>query len=390
MALSKAEVNERFYNTVGGEIVFETEAQGFLHPLAVAKLFAAQARATGKRELKLLELGANNCAFAVSLLKLLTTLTVHGEVELDRIDYFAVEFARRPLEAFLSEQQTTGEFQRVTSGAPAGPLVGSLTRLGVPELTLHLVHAEAGAFVSGGSGRFDAVVMNELLDDLPGRAFYSDSHGHAFELVAHAEPEDAGWRVTVAAEPAPDVGMPPAALTVRSPASVAIARGSASLLASGGMLLVHDYGFRERYVALEHYEEMPRSLPDFVTLEFPPGSEWGFPRRFFRIFGNADANVVQITTDVGFAELIGELAPGGRVITLPHGNALLATRASREDLRKGDGIFLSEFATLEPVDDLESLLARLDAEQDELWQRFADEFLGGNPSVFADLLYVKR
>jgi hypothetical protein len=56
VALTKAEVNERFYNTVGGEIVFETEAQGYLHPFAVAKLLAAQARERGTRELKLLEL----------------------------------------------------------------------------------------------------------------------------------------------------------------------------------------------------------------------------------------------------------------------------------------------------------------------------------------------
>jgi hypothetical protein len=77
------------------------------------------------------------------------------------------------------------------------------------------------------------------------------------------------------------------------------------------------------------------------------------------------------------------------VVTLPHGNALLATRESREDIRKGDGVFLSEFGALEPGDDLGGLLERLDAEQEELRRRFADEFLGGNPSVFSDLVYVK-
>ena len=44
-------------------------------------------------------------------------------------------------------------------------------------------------------------------------------------------------------------------------------------------------------------------------------------------------------------ELTDELMGGGRVIILPHGNAKLASRPSREDedyLRKGDGIFLSE------------------------------------------------
>jgi hypothetical protein len=126
-----------------------------------------------------------------------------------------------------------------------------------------------------------------------------------------------------------------------------------------------------------------------VTLEFPPGSESGFPRSFFRIFGSDEAKVVQITADVAFAELIDELRRGGSVITLPHGNALVKSRERQDDLRKGDGVFLSEFALLEPGDDLGVLLARLDAEQEELRRRFADEFLAGNASVFADLLHVK-
>jgi hypothetical protein len=390
VALTKAEVNERFYNTVGGEIVFGTEAQGFLHPLAVAKLIAAQARERGSREVKVLELGANDCAFAVSLLKLLTTLTVHGEADLERVEYFAVDLARRSLEACLAVQQGAADFQNVTAGAPGSPLVGSLTRLGVPQVTLYLVHSEAGAFMRGGSGRFDFVVLNELLDDLPGRVFYSDAEGNGHELAAHAHEESGRWRIEVSAEPAPDVVMPPATLTATSPESLAIVRDAASLLRSGGTLLIHDYGFTERYIPVASYEAPPRSLPDFVTLELPPASDSGFPRSFFRIFGNDESNVVQITTDVGFHELIAELAKTGRVIALPHGNALLATRDSREDLRKGDGIFLSEFATLEPGDDLDALLTRLEREQQELWRRFADDYLGGNPSVFADVLYVKR
>jgi hypothetical protein len=393
VALSKAEVNERFYNTVGGRIVFETEAQGFLHPYAVAKLVAAQAREGGVRQLKLLELGANDCAFATSLLKMLSSLALHGEVELDRIDYFAVEYARPSLEAFLAAQEATGDFQRVTPGAPGGPLVGSLARLGLPQVNLYLVHAEAGGFVAGGAGGYDFAILNELLDDLPCRAFYSDAEGRRYELGASAG-EDAGrWRVTVSATPTDDpavAAMPPASLTATSPASVAVVAGAASLLRSGGMLLVHDYGFVERFTPVSKYEHPPRSLPEFVDLEFPPGSEEGFPRAFFRIFGSPEANVVQITTDVDFSELTDALAPGGTVITLPHGNALLATRPDQSDLREGDGVFLSEFGRLEAGEALQALLARLDAEQAGLRRRFADEFLEGRGSVFADLLFVKR
>jgi hypothetical protein len=388
VALTKSQVNERFYDTVGGEIVFETEAQGYLHPYAVAKLLAAHVRERGTRDLKLLELGANNCAFATSLLKLLTTMAIHGELELERIDYFAVELARRSLEAFMSSEEAAG-FQRVAPGAPGSPLVGTLTRLGVPQINLHLVHSEAGAFVSGGSGRFDAVVLNELLDDLPSRTYYADADGTVHEFAAHAHEEEGGWRVEVAAEPAADVELPPSTLTASSSESLAIVRGAASLLGSGGMLLVHDYGFVERSTPVSWYEGLPRSVPEWVTLEFPPGSESGFPRSFFRIFGSDEAKVVQITTDVAFAELIEELRRSGTVITLPHGNALIRSRERQDDLRKGDGVFLSEFALLEPGDDLGALLARLEASQGELRRRFADEFLGGNASVFADLLYVK-
>ena len=390
MALTKAEANRRFYDTVGGEIAFETEAQGWLHPYAVAKLVAAQAREQGIRELKLLELGANNCAFATTLLKLLTSLTAHGEVELARIDYFAVELARRSLEAFLAASAEGGDFQNATAGAPGSPLVGTLTRLGVPQVNLHLVHAEAGAFVAGGSGRYHFAVLNELLDDLPGRAWFADAAGDAFELAAHAHEEDGRWRVEVSAEPAPGAGLPPSTLAASSPESLAVVRGAAERLEPGGMLLVHDYGFTEAHPPLAQYEAPPKSLPAFVDLAFPPGAESGFPRSFFRIFGSEEANVVQITTDVFFGELVDALAPTGRVIVLPHGNALLASREQRDDLRKGDGVFLSEFALLEPGDDLGALLERLDAEQGDLWRRFADEFLDGKASVFADLLYRKR
>jgi hypothetical protein len=390
VALTKAEVNERFYNTVGGEIAFETEAQGYLHPYAVAKLLAAHVRERGIRELKLLELGANNCAFATTLLKLLTSLTVHGEVDLSRIDYFAVELARGSLEAFAGSEEGAGNFQRISAGAAGSPLVATLSRLGVPQISLHLVHADAAVFVRGGSGRFDAVILNELLDDLPSRPFYSDSEGRAYELTARARELEGKWWIEIAAEPAPGIAMPPATLTATSPESLAVVSGASALLEPGGFLLVHDYGFVERYTPVEKYEPPPKSLPDFVTLEFPPGSESGFPRSFFRIFGSEKGKVVQITTDVAFAELIEALEPGGTVIALPHGNALIRSRERRDDLRKGDGIFLSEFALLEPGEDLDALLERLDKEQEELRRRFADEFLGGSSSLFADLLYRKR
>jgi hypothetical protein len=121
--LTKAEVNARFYNTVGGEILFATEGQGYLHPLAVARLVAAYANAAGKRELKILELGANNGSFATSFLMLLTQLRVHDEAMVSKVEYFAVEYARRSLEAALIEYAEAG-FDHVTPGAADGTAAG--------------------------------------------------------------------------------------------------------------------------------------------------------------------------------------------------------------------------------------------------------------------------
>jgi hypothetical protein len=155
---------------------------------------------------------------------------------------------------------------------------------------------------------------------------------------------------------------------------------------------VHDYGFVERFTDIAKYEQMPKALPGFLTLELPDAGDQPFPRSFFRIFGSEAASVVQITTDVNFAELTEVLSGGGRVIILPHGNAKLASRPSREDeeyLRKCDGIFLSEFGTLDVGDDLSALLVRLDEEQEALRKSFADEFLADSASLYADFLFVK-
>jgi hypothetical protein len=393
MALTKAEVNEQFYNTVGGEILFLTEAQRYFHPLAIARLIAAHANETGKRDLKILELGANNCVFATALLKILTQLRVHNEAMVSKVEYFAVEYARRSLEAALREQADAG-FDKVTPGAPGSPLVGSLTRLGPPQLALSLVHAEAGRFVAGGAGRFDFVILNELLDDLPCRAFYADEAGVTRELFVHAEPEGEKWRVTVSATEVEDapVGLPPSTLTTTSAESLAVARGAAALLESGGMLVVHEYGFAERHVGLARYEAMPKTLPEFVELELPDAGDRPFPRSFFRIFGSASSNVVQITTDVNFAELTEALEGDGMVITLPHGNATLASRADDEDedyLRKGDGIFLSEFGTIGVGDDLHALLSRLHEEQIALREAYVREYTPETASLYSDLVFVK-
>jgi len=387
VSLTKAEVNERFYDAVGGDLAFETEAQHYLHPLAVARLVAAQATALGRRRIKILELGANDCTFATSLLKLLSAFTAQGEATLERIEYFAVDLARRSLEAALRRHADAG-FHRAAPGSAGSPLVGSLLRLGVPGVELCLVHADARRFVAGGSGVYDVVVVNELLDDLPSRVFFADAAGSVRELVAGATTDGERWTVTVTAAEARDApALPPSTLAVTSPEATAVVRGAAERLGSGGVMVVHDYGLVEPAAPLADYEHPPRSLPSFVELVVEPGA----PRSFFRLFGDERAKVVQITTDVSFPELAAALAGAGTTIVLPHGNNLLQSRSPRgDDLREGDGVFLSELGLLRPGGDLAALLARLEREQEELRRRYAAEHLGGRASMYADLLFAKR
>src|SRR5581483_11157972 len=163
--------------------------------------------------------------------------------------------------------------------------------------------------------------------------------------------------------------------------------GAAERLGSGGVMVVHDYGLVEPTAPLADYEHPPRSLPSFVELVVEPGA----PRSFFRLFGDERAKVVQITTDVSFPELAAALAGAGTTIVLPHGNNLLQSRSPRgDDLREGDGVFLSELGLLRPGGDLAALLARLEREQEELRRRYAAEHLGGRASMYADLLFAKR
>ncbi len=257
-------------------------------------------------------------------------------------------------------------------------------------INLGLVHAEANQFVRANSERFDFVILNELLDDMPWRAYFADGDGRPFEAVAACRAAGGRWTVRIGAVPltgSEGVDLPPGMLAARSPACVELVGGIADLLVPGGMLLVHDYGFTEPFNAVETYEPLPPSLPSFAELVFPDGSEEGFPRGFFRVFGNDEKKVIQITNDVSFAELVDVLTPSGAVTTIPHGNSIL-TRGGT--LQRGDGVFLSEFGLLEPGDDVAALLARLQADQGRIRQEFVDRYTGGRASVFLDLLYVKR
>jgi Putative S-adenosyl-L-methionine-dependent methyltransferase len=398
--LTKSEVNSVYYNAVAGEIGFGTEARAGLHARAVARLVAMQARRRGKRRIRILEIAANNLAFARTFLHELRLLVDHELAELDRIDYVAVEYARDSLEAALAREEEQEAYERILrpqAGRPAGTegpeLVALVVGSGLPAVNLALVHAEANEFVRRNDESFDFAILNELLDDLPCRAYYAGADGRVHEAVAYSRAEKAGWTIRVAAEEPGDetslADLPPGRLTVRSPESVELVQGISRLLDPGGVLLLHDYGFAGGSIPVGVYEPPPTQVPSFVSMDFPAGSERGFPRGFFRVFGNEWHGVVQVTNDVNFAEIARALAGTGTVIVLPHGNAIV-NRPGGPDLARGDGVFLSEFSFLEPSDDLAGLLAGLEASQAALRESYVRDRMDGRESVFLDLLYVKR
>ena len=398
--LTKPEVNSLYYNTVAGKIAFGTEASVGAQATAVARLIALHAKAAGKRTIRILEIAANDCAFERALLGKLRVLIRDGVADLDRIDYVAVEYARGSLEAAAAWEEQEGTHERVLRppgervvDGPLQPVRPALVALladdGPPAVNVALVHAEANQFLGSSSESFDYAILNELLDDMPYRAYYSDAQGRTCEVVPHARAGDSGWTVRISAEePTDGPALEPGTLTARSPDSVEVVEGIARVLTSGGLLLVHDYGFAEDVAHVGDWAGLAPHLPGFVTMEFPEGSEDGFPRSFFRVFGNEQLHVLQVTNDVNFAELQAALERSGSVTVIAHGNAKTHLPGGPE-LEKGDGVFLSEFLRAQPGDDLPGLLANLHDRQRELREAYVRDYVGGHGNVFYDLLYIK-
>lgn len=395
--LNKKALNERFYKAVDPETAFETEVQIGFHQVAVARLVAGQAASLGKREFRILELGASTCLFAIAFLEVLGRLVMGGETALEQVDYTAVDYSQVALGAALRSAVQRGYHKiKPAQARPAGvgeetAMLAHLRRQDSISAELSLVHADANRFVSRATESFDVVILNELLDDLPCRAFYADAKGRRHELSAHAYADGPTWRVKVAATAVAKKGeladMRAGTLTATSEESLRLMHGIVRLLGSGGIALVHDYGFMERYADARQYAEPQQTLPPFVEVEYP--EEDDVPKAFFRLYGNEAAHAVQITNDVNFAEVTAALEETGTVITLPHGNLLIHSRTWPDLFFKGDGVFLSEFMLLTAADDLPALLAELHDRQRELRERYVTTFGSGRTSIFSDLIYVK-
>ena len=97
--LGKKELNERFYSAVDPEAAFATEVQVGFHQVAAARLVARQAATLGKQKLRVLELGASACLFAIAFVEVFSRLVLLGDASVEAIDYTAVEYSRAALEA---------------------------------------------------------------------------------------------------------------------------------------------------------------------------------------------------------------------------------------------------------------------------------------------------
>jgi hypothetical protein len=389
--LGKKDLNERFYSAMDPEAAFVTEVQVGFHQVAAGRLVARHAAILGKRKLRILELGASACLFAIAFVEVVSQLALLGEASVETLDYTAVEYSRVALEAALRGVVQHG-FDELAPAGGAAAAVGALARLrrpGAVETRLSLVESDANRFVDAADGPFDVVILNELLDDLPCRLFYADEDGGGHELTPYARPEGERWRVELTEETADELppDMPAGTLASTSEESLRLVRGLVGLLGSGGMLLIHDYGFMDRFASTEQYAEPQLGLPPFVELEFPETA--GVPKSFFRVYGNEAAHEVQITNDVNFGELTELLEQSGMVFTLPHGNLLTSAREWPDFFFKGDGVFLSEFINLTADDDLPALLAELNERQAEFRDRYVNAFGGGRTAIFSDLVYIK-
>ena len=387
ISLGKKELNERFYSAVDPEAAFGTEVQVGFHQVAAARLIARHAASLGQRRVRILELGASACLFAFAFLDVMSRLAVLGEASLETIDYTAVELSRGALEVAVRTAAQAGFEQLAPAGGLAALAFARLRRPGAVEVGLSLVESDANRFVDETDEPYDVVILNELLDDLPCRVFYADEGGTTHELAAYAQPGGPGWHVQLEETDAGAEQMPPGTLRSTSDESVRLLQGLVDRLASGGMVLVHDYGFSERFAGTGQYAEPQLALPPFVEVEYPETP--GVPKSFFRVFGNEAAGALQITNDVSFAELTELLGPTGTVITLPHGNLLTKVREWPDFFFKGDGVFLSEFINLTADDDLPALLDELNARQGEYRDRYVNTFGAGRTAIFSDLIYIK-
>ena len=169
---------------------------------------------------------------------------------------------------------------------------------------------------------------------MPWRAYFADGErAPRSRRSPPAAPTAGAGRVRIGAEPLD--GAPRESTCRRAcwppapPSRVELVGGIADLLVPGGMLLVHDYGFAEPFNAVETYEPLPPSLPASPSSSFPDGSEEGFPRGFFRVFGNDEKKVSRSRTTSTSPSSSTCSRPSGAVTTIPHGNAILNAAAAR-------------------------------------------------------------
>src|SRR5262249_7264072 len=148
----------------------------------------------------ILELGANDAQFARALLRELRVLHEAGMTALERVDYLAVELARASLERAARQEEELWVGRNVLRPTVGGSSMVALVVVeGGRRAKLGLGHSEAAQSVRDNTRQSDVAILNELLDDMPYRAYFADGAGRRFEAVPLSRDDGGCWTVRIEA-----------------------------------------------------------------------------------------------------------------------------------------------------------------------------------------------
>ncbi|MDE1851347.1 MAG: SAM-dependent methyltransferase [Candidatus Micrarchaeota archaeon] len=387
--ISKREINRLFYAAERRELPFATQAGFEPYQEGVVRIIRDIARQQGSERLRIMELGANDCSFAMDIMGRLANDGIRTGV-----DYLAVDFSASALDkGYARYSQMPGKgFEMVRNVE----VPDSAKPNGKQDNVIYLVQRDAAGFKDAWASGLDVVIMNELLDDLSYDVYFTDKDGRAYRLECSVSRPQLRWQVNIDAERVDrkelPVQMPPRSVTATSAEAMGIIENAAALLRKGGVMLVHDYGFADRYDSVDTYGT-PNVSYKITQVNFPKHPQLSMPYDFFRVYEDVAefafepaSNMIQVTSPVNFGEIEARLEKEGKVLILPHGRIILHKMQRGESLAKGDDVFMSEFGLMEQDETVAGIMDSLKPRQQEIIDYHGKLY---SPD-FYDLVFLKR
>lgn len=387
--ISKREINRLFYAAERSGLPFMTQARFEPYQEGVVRIIKDIARKRDGQRLRIMELGANDCSFAMDIVGRLAKKGVKAGV-----DYVAVDFSASALDrGYARYAQMPDKSFGMVRGVEAPPSNGSQDRY---KNVIHLVQRDAVGFNDAWASGLDMVIMNELLDDLSYDVYFTDKYGRAYRLECSVSRPHIRWQVDIDAEQIDrkdlPVKMPPRSVTATSAEAIGIIDNASGLLRNGGVMLIHDYGFAGRYDTVDTYGT-PNTSYKITKVNFSQYPQWSMPYDFFRVYEDieeytfgAASNMIQVTNPVNLGEIEARLEDKGKVLILPHGKIILHKMQKGESLEKGDDVFMSEFGMMEPHETVADIIDSLKPRQQEIIEYHGKLY---SPD-FCDLVFLKR